>query len=214
VINLFGVVTKKEQVEATGFVATFFTVFAFYFFGIGINNVFETFPYMMGFSSTRREFYLGLLTKYVIMAGTFSGFILVFFALERIIYRVLGLPHVAYLNLWGRDVSGLWILVFIFAVFMFMQSVYNLFSLMMNRFRMKQFFLISAVLSVIGYLFNMVYPVLQETLVTLSMKLIDLYLHLPLLPLTLGLVVVTLLVHGIGWLFIRRAEVKVFNAGT
>lgn len=211
VINLAG---RKGEVEATGYVSVFFTTFIFYFIGIGINNVFETFPYMMGFSSTRKEFYLGLLAKYAIAAGTFSGFIVILFELERIVFRMLGLSHVTYLELWGRNVSGLSILIFIFIFYMFILSFFNLFSLLMIRFAKKQFFLIGAALAVVGYLVNTMYPVILDTIVKLFFKVAGLYLNLPLLVLVLWLALLSLLLYGLGWLYIRRAEVKVFTAGT
>lgn len=212
-INLLGVFVDKEQVKAGGYVSSFFTAFVFYFLAIGVNNVFETFPYLMSFNSTRREFYLGLLSKYAIVSGTFSGFITILFVLESLVYRVLGLVHLPYLSLWGRDVAGPLILVHVFIVYMFMLSLYNLFGLFLIRFRIKQFFWICVGLSACGYVVNMFYPYFQTTLVKWFFAIADLYLHYPMLPLLFWISLISLLIYAIGWLFIRRAEVKVFNTG-
>lgn len=211
VIILFSVFTKNEPIKATGYVRSFFTIFSFYFLGIGVNNVFETFPYIMSFSSTRREFYLGLLSKYLLIAGTFSGLIVVFYVLEIFLYQILHLPHVGYLELWGRDVSGIAIFFFIFVFYMFLLALYNVLSLIMIRFRLKQFFFISAMLGGLVSLLSMVFPVLQKVFVHVFVQLCDLYLHYPLWPLILWLSLATLLILGIGWLFVRKAEVKVLN---
>lgn len=213
VIKLFKVYLAQEVITGDSLELVRFSSMLsfFYLFGIGINNTFESFPFMLSLSSTRKEFYFGVIGKYLLISGLFSGVLTLVYSLEKLIYGLLRVEYSGLINLYGRHLSnGFALFLILFIIYMVFLSFYGIVGALMLRFKMK-FMLAGMVLAVVFYVLYPFIPGLENMGVNIFAKLITFYTQEPTYLFTFKLTLLIIIFLGLGWLMFRKAEIKVFD---
>lgn len=190
----------------------FATVSFFYLFGVGITNTFESFPFILSLSSSRREFYLGVISKYVLLSGIYAGVLTILFYLEKLIFGLVKIEHSGVFDLYGRQLSnGLVLFLVMFVIYMGFLSLYSFFGALLNRFKTKTL-IVGLALAVIIYILYPFIPGLQDLGINVIQRLIKLYAESSNFVFCSELTLVSIVLLAMGWLVFRKAEIKVFEA--
>ena len=193
--------------------ASGFMVFAsFYLIGIGTANIYETFPYIMSLSSTRQEFYRGLIARYALVSLMFAALQTILYYVEKFFYSLVAGQYTGFVDMFGRKLTnGFALFTVSSAFFMLILSIFALFGFVMVRFSFKKFFIVASAIGVVVYMLSITSPGMQNIMQDLFRMFGDFIAKGANLQFILKSIVGTAIILSIGWLLIRKSEVKVLG---
>ena len=209
-IKLLKTYLAKETITELNLELICFTS-TFYLFGIGITNTFESFPFILNLGSTRKEFYFGVIGKYLLTSGLFSIVLTLLYYFERLILGFMQVEYTGLINLYGRNFSNGFELFFsLFIIYMAFLSFYGILGGFLLRFKLK-FMFVGMLLAVVFYILYPFIPGLENMGSDLVFRLLNFYTQEPTFLFTIKLTLLLIVFLALGWLMFRKAEIKVFD---
>lgn len=163
---------------------------------------YETFPTAIGFSSTRRDYYLGVLASNVILCFAMAVIEGVLLKLDKYIVRAVGRqPLNEFLMLNLEQDSIIYVIAVLFVMLILCCAVFNLLGTVLYKFGYKVWFVFLAIAFIQGNFFPKNYFsgigkfFAFNNFITFSAKLIF----------------ISIVMYGVGWLLIRRQNIRSGN---
>jgi hypothetical protein len=162
---------------------------------------YESFPTAIGFSSTRKNFYLGVVVHNIILCFTMAVVEGILLKLDRYIIRAIGeLPLNTFLMFDLENNNILFIIAVLFLVFLLVCSVFNFLGVVLYKFGYK-FWIGFAIVSIV--LSNIVVdkPILKGTVDFLSG-------YNGFASFFIKVLIEGVILYGLGWMFIRHRSIR------
>jgi hypothetical protein len=160
---------------------------------------YESFPTALGFSATRKDFYIGAVAHNLVLCFAMAVIEGILLKMDRIFIKAIGeLPLDTFLMLDLEHNNTLYVISVLFIMFILCAAAFNLLGTILYKFGYKVWFIFLAVAMVLGNTvadyakYISIYFFEFNNIVTFSAKFITM----------------SAILYGLGWLFIKRQNIR------